>query len=383
VRTSPAAFVSTSAVIEAPGEHAEPPEVISVTEAVHPDELIRRLRSALGRGGFRLDLQVDPSEPWPSPVAIAAANDPATEPSTIAARISDKSSVVILAGPGVVARHAVPGLHALATKLGAGVLNTWGAKGVFHWRSRHHWATVGLQRDDFSLGGLDQADLIIATGVDEREAPAEAWAGHPHVVVPPEALSELAEAVSARTVSPEMPPLRGRLAGVTQSAWDITSAPLLPSRVTLHYARQLAGGGFLAADAGGAGFWVARTFATTALGLVSVPAETRPGWAAACVTVARVADPLRPALAVVSSTVDEGTEAVLDFARANGISLGIEVWSAAGTCVDASTHEERLPTLASASGGGVATLATDETQLDQFVKAAGPVRSWPTPPPEA
>ena len=61
---------------------------------------------------------------------------------------------------------AVPGLHDLAVSAGIGVLNTWGAKGVFDWRSQHHLATIGLQADDFVLSGLDEADLIIATGLD-------------------------------------------------------------------------------------------------------------------------------------------------------------------------------------------------------------------------
>ena len=53
------------------------------------------------------------------------------------------------------------------------MLNTWGAKGVFDWRSPHHLATAGLQAWDFERGGLADADLIITTGLDEREVLAE------------------------------------------------------------------------------------------------------------------------------------------------------------------------------------------------------------------
>ena len=74
---------------------------------------------------------------------------------------------------------AVGGLRALAAAGRLGVLNTWGAKGVFHWQSRHHWATVGLQELDFELGGLGSADLVLVTGVDEREAPPRFWAQLP------------------------------------------------------------------------------------------------------------------------------------------------------------------------------------------------------------
>ena len=73
---------------------------------------------------------------------------------------------LLLAGPGVVRHRAVPGLHDLAVSAGVGVLNTWGAKGVFDWRSRHHLATVGLQADDFLLSGLHRAEFL-----DHRHRP--------------------------------------------------------------------------------------------------------------------------------------------------------------------------------------------------------------------
>ena len=81
------------------------------------------------------------------------------------------ATLVLLAGPGVIRHVAVPGLHDLAVSAGVGVLNTWGAKGVFDWRSRHHLATIGLQADDFVLSGLDRADLIIATGWTQPSLP--------------------------------------------------------------------------------------------------------------------------------------------------------------------------------------------------------------------
>ena len=100
---------------------------------------------------------------------------------------------IVLAGPGVVLDRAGAGLHAIAAAGSLGVLNTWGAKGVFDWRSRHHLATAGLQADDFALGGLADADLIVATGVDADEAPADRWRLAPVVESPPSALDPLAE----------------------------------------------------------------------------------------------------------------------------------------------------------------------------------------------
>ena len=104
---------------------------------------------------------------------------------------------VVLAGPGVVLWHAVDGLRALAERACVGVLNTWGAKGVFDWRSPHHLATAGLQAWDFQRGGLADADLIVTTGLDEREVLAD-WELAPTVDVLPTSLGPLAECIQPR-----------------------------------------------------------------------------------------------------------------------------------------------------------------------------------------
>ena len=148
----------------------------------------------------------------------------------------------------------------------------------------------------------------------------------------------------------------------------------MPSLVTQHYARVLGDGGFVAADAGTAGYWVARTFATTRLGSVNVPAAPVPGWAAACATVARLAAPLRPVLAVVDGPLDGTTEAVLDATSALGAAIGVEAWTPDGSAPGPDEHLSRLDTLVSA--GGVSTLQTDLRQLDEMVAVAGPVRAW-------
>jgi hypothetical protein len=392
VLNRPAAAVTDSgSLIEVPGSGGAEPDEVSIDASYDPAGLVGRIRWALERGGLSMRLDIDPNRPraWPEAADTpnAQADSTASLGSDAAARVKDAAakvdgaaSVVVLAGPGVVRAHCVPGLHALAGALGAGVLNTWGAKGVFHWQSRHHWATIGLQEHDFALGGLDDAGLIVATGVDDREAPGQYWHRRPHVVVEPEDLDVLAEVVTPRRHNLiDMPPLRTRLAEATQAGWTSTAAPLAPSQATLAYGRRLAGGGLVAADAGVAGFWVARTFATTELGGVAVPAEVTPGWAAACVTVARMAAPLRPALAVVADEVDDATSLVSEFATARGIAVGVEVWTERGDTLDAERHRGRLGVLTDPSGGGTVTIATDAGQLDAFVEAAGPLRPWRQP----
>jgi hypothetical protein len=118
---------------------------------------------------------------------------------------------------------------------------------------------------------------------------------------------------------------------------------------------------------------VARTFATTDLGGVVVPAEPDcAGFAAACCIVARLADRGRPVLAAV----DDPPVAVLEAAASLGVAVPVEVWSPAGEVVDAEAHARRLRAAVAADETTVVTLATDEAQLGRMVEVAGPVVAW-------
>jgi hypothetical protein len=257
-----------------------------------------------------------------------------------------------------------------------GVLNTWGAKGLFDWRSRHHLATVGLQEQDFELGGLAQADLIVATGLDPFEAPDERWRIAPAVVVSPDALGPMSETLGRpRREIPETP-LRTRLGSVTQKGWIRESAPLPPTRVTRQYALSLGASGLVSADAGVAGYWVARTFSTTRLGTTVVPNTPTPGFAVAAVIVARMAQPWRPALAVVNGTPDAITLGLLDEAARMGIGVGVEAWDGAGPALDGAAHMDRLRRLIVTRTQDVVGLSTDGGQIDEMIEAAGPIIAW-------
>jgi hypothetical protein len=325
---------------------------------------------------LQLDLDLDTPVASRSHLAPPAVTEGWQEPDDdVVAGVAAAKRIVVLAGPGVVAQRAVGGLHALAAAGRLGVLNTWGAKGVFHWQSPHHWATVGLQELDFELGGLGGADLVLAVGIDEREAPSHLWAQYPHRVVTPASLGALAAGWRGTVPSfSDMPPLRSQLASVTQAGWASTATPVVPSLVTRHYAQVVGDGGLVAADAGRAGFWVARTFATTRLGGASVPAGAVNGWATGCVLVAGLVNPLRRAVAVVDGPLDDLSRAVLDEAARGGVAMGVEVWEDGGEELGPEAHCGRLEDVI--ANGGVVTLATDGRQIDEMVAVAGRVRAW-------
>ncbi|MCU1486230.1 MAG: thiamine pyrophosphate-dependent enzyme probable carboxylase/decarboxylase/carboligase, partial [Actinomycetia bacterium] len=134
-------------------------------------------------------------------------------------RLRAASAPLVLAGPGVVRDGAIAGLNALAVAGGLGVVNTWGAKGIFDWRSRHHLATVGLQARDAELAGVPEADLLVCVGVDRLEAAPELWRVVPTIDVPTAALGPLSELWSRPRSGIAMPPLRERLAAATQAGW--------------------------------------------------------------------------------------------------------------------------------------------------------------------
>jgi thiamine pyrophosphate-dependent acetolactate synthase large subunit-like protein len=353
------------------------------SEAATVDDLLDAVPAlASGRARLRLALDLDAPAPDLTPPRPAPPDrwlDPADE---LLDALRGAERAVVLAGPGVVTGGAVPGLHALAAAGSLGVLNTWGAKGVFDWRSRHHLATAGLQERDFALAGLGDADLILAAGVDPDEAPPRLWTGlAPVAEVPPGALDPLAEVWARPRAEIPVPPLRAELARVTQEGWSAASAPLAPSLVTRHYAQALGGGGLVAADPGVAGYWVARTFATTDLGAVQVPATAESaGFAVACAVVARLRSPSRPVLAVVDGPMPGeaggAAEAAREAAARLGVAVPLAVWDRDGPRLTAEDHLARLQVAVVAEDPEPLVLATDPAQLDRMVAAAGEVVAW-------
>lgn len=353
------------------------PDRITVESPADVATLPGRIAAA-GERGVVVTLDVDAEA---EPAGVALESPPAAtvwvEPAPEAlAALERAERPVVLAGPGVVGHGSVPGLHALAAAGHLGVLNTWGAKGVFNWQSRHHLATIGLQALDFALGGLPGSDLVIATGLDPDESPPERWQVGPFIEVDPRALSLLAERSSRSWPWPAVPELRQGLAAVTQEGWADSTTPLAPSLVTRNYAAAVGDGGRVAADAGTAGFWLARTFGTTELGSAQVPAVDEPGFAAAVALVTRLRSPGRPVLAVVDGSPSAATLELLELADSLDVGFGVEAWSGDGEVLGAGEHLARARELAVVERSTVATVATSSWQLDRILDVAGPVIAW-------
>jgi hypothetical protein len=370
-----------SAAVDGDRVSAVDPDAASTIDVGSADDLLEAVAalSMYPAAPRRWRLGVEPGRPAPDALPPTFASPSRWEAigDDVVDAVRGARRVAVLVGPGVVSAGVGPELHELAALGGLGVVNTWGAKGVFDWRSRHHGATVGLQEHDFTLGGLGDADLILASGVDHREAPPDRWQLAPWIEVAPSTVGPLAERWPSAPGAPEVRALRTRLATVTQRAWEMTTAPLLPTRVTLHYAQVLGRDGMVAADPGRSGFWVARTFATTEVGQVHVPAERdRHGFGAACALVARLRRPGRPVLAVADAPLDPGVSAVMEAASSLGVAVALEVWDSEGVSLDADEHVERLRRLVVADDPAVSSLATDGSQLDDMVEAAGAIVAW-------
>ena len=360
-----------------------PPRRLRLDDAARIGELVAAATGTAPGGdavAIRVDLDLARPAGGSAPPA-AVPEPPSFSLDDVRARLAAAERPVVLAGPGVVTAGAVPALHAFATAGQAGVLNTWGAKGVFEWRSPHHWATIGLQRDDFGLAGLADADLIVAVGLDPDEAPAARWRLAPHVEVAPEALGTLAHTWRRPAGVAPMPPLRDRLARVTQPGWAVGAGPLPPSRVTRAYGEIAARGGLVAADPGVAGFWVARTVATTVPGSVLVPASRgRDGFAVAAALVARIACPARPVLAVLDALAAPGTAgtagALRELSAALGLPVPVETWTPDGPAPDADAHGRRLADAVYGETPADLALRTDSRWLARMIDVAGPVIAW-------
>jgi hypothetical protein len=284
----------------APGVTVEPAPIDSPSEVVRPASI-----PASHEYELRFDLD-----------APAAGDEMPTLARTLELRgpRSFPSATVLVAGPGAVREAAA--VRAFAETTGIGVVNSWGAKGLFRWDDPLHYGTAGLQERDWELAGVLDAELVITVGVDPREGPDVAA-----VSVRPSDLAEHARRWDGERREPQRPALYDRLAAVAGPLYDVESSP---AHAAAALAADLPSGGLVVADPGPAGFWIARTLPTRELGSVVVPASVAPGFAAAAAHVAGLDG--RPALAVTTAPVDPVTDAVLGLGPVDLRVWGSDEW---------------------------------------------------------
>ncbi|MGZ4709213.1 MAG: hypothetical protein ACXWBN_10780 [Acidimicrobiales bacterium] len=359
----------------APGVAAE---VITVSDPAHLPGALAGWTLGLVHAAVEYVLDLDLDAPAPPGLEPMVLDETAGELLTLSPTLAD-FRLLILAGPGVVRSGHVAGLQALAAHTGAGVANTWGAKGVFPWDDPHHFGTVGMQARDFELVGFDDAELVIASGVDQLESPTDRWAGSAQVLeVEPWQLSSLALRWPEPAAVPEPPPLYRLLSGALAGRYTSDDVPLAPARAASDLSATLPAGGLVAADAGPAGLWVARAFPTLVPGSVIVPAARQPGFAVATTLAAALRG--RRAIAVVTDPVDPLTEAVCDLARAWTQPLVVEVWGGDGPLARAADHTDLVRDALTRSSEDRSVVRIDlpvelsDTRL--LVEIAGEVVAW-------
>ncbi len=233
--------------------------------------------ATISNGGKRWDAdQARPAarhrrlqDPRPRPALLTPTASVRTHPRQAevgAHRTSDVRHLGMLVGPGVVRDGCVAGLQAFARRVGCGVVNTWGAKGVFRWDDPLHFGTAGLQARDFELAGLGEVDVLVTSGLDPAEVTSRPWEGKAEVIdVAPSDLATIA--LDLPPGSLERPALYTALAAVVGPMYEQPGSP--PARAAA-LAAALPSDGLVVAEPGLVGFWVARTFPTSQPGSVLV-----------------------------------------------------------------------------------------------------------------
>ncbi len=353
-----------------PGGRAEPRTVASADELI---DVLAALGAVSTPTTVALHVDVDLDEPAAASL-VARLDVPSGVAVTLNASFAD-AMVAVVVGPGVVRAGHIEGLREMAVLGGLGVVNTWGAKGVFRWDSPFHFGTAGLQARDFELAGVTAADIVVTCGLDPSETPLDLLGSFVIQDVEPWQLPALVANWPRSDGPPEArPALYAALAAVVTPMYESTTTPIEAPRAALHLSGACPEGGVVVADAGAVGFWLARTFPTGVAGSVVVPAIAQPGFAAAAGIVARLAG--RPCVAVVDGPLDSVTEGLLELAERHGVGFGVQVWGHDGVLDDVSEHVAMTQ-----RGFGAEVITIDdvpigEEGLEELVEVAGPIVAW-------
>lgn len=327
---------------------------------------------ASGLGAVELVLDLDFDAPVPEGLQPLRM-DEGGQLMTLSPTLADFRTL-ILAGPGVIRANQVEALQAFAAQTGFGVVNTWGAKGLFAWDSPHHFGTVGLQARDFALAGFDDVQLVITVGLDPAEAPTDAWAHGQVLEVEPWQLAALAYNWPDPGPVPPHPALYTELAAALAPLYESAVSPLSPARAARDLSVVRPAGALVVADPGLAGLWVARTFPTTEPASVIVPSLAAPGFAVAAAMAASLDQ--RPAIAVTTAPFDATTEALLELAASFGSTFVLAEWGADVEWADANAHKVALRSALAAPGIAHVPVPVDFSCTSTLVEVAGEIVAW-------
>lgn len=280
--------------------------------------------------------------------------------------------IMALVGPGVIRSGSLDGLRSFSRVSGAGIFNTWGAKGVERWDSPWHFGTVGPQVNDLALAGFDSVDVLITSGLDPAELPG----GLAHAViqdVPPAQLGALCHGWETAATEPVRPPLYDAVSAAVGPMYEDESMPLSPARAALHLSGALPVGAMAVGDPGPSGFWLARTFPTSIPNSVCVPASGDGGFAAAAALVCAVEGRAVLAVADRDSPASDITEDLVSLATSLGVPIALQLWSndPSGAISCAEHVDLCLHQLSGAAG--VAPVGVNLELPDSLVDACGPV----------
>lgn len=324
-----------------------------------------------------LHLDLDLDQPFDPTVS---AREPARAPVVTLDPAMASLRLVIVAGPGVVRAGRLAELRELARRGGWGVINTFGARGVERWDSPFNFATVGLQERDLELSGLAEADVVVATGVDPAELPAD-WATTKLVQhVPPRQLEALISTWPASRQPPERPPHHDVVSGVLVPEYESDGVPLSAPRAALHLSGAIPDGGVVVADPGAAGFWLARSFPTSVPESLCVPATATPGFATAAAFVCALEG--RPCVAVVDQgpsddePIDETSAAVLALAERHDAAVALQLWGPRGDLSCANEHVELTRSSLATSGVRLDDVPVATERVAALEAALGAITAW-------
>src|SRR6478735_7762763 len=196
-------------------------------------------------------------------------------------------SPIILAGNGVLRRHASSALRAFASAVHVPVAMTFMGKGAIDDRHELSLMAVGLQARDHVLTGFDRADLVVSVGYDPVEYAPDRWnADRQRTIVhidtqPAEvdaayrpaveligdisgSLDRLRELVGPRdAAAPERlvhDDLRQELLRELDGCRDDTGWPIKPQKAIGDLRRALAPDDIVVSDVGAHKVWVARLY---------------------------------------------------------------------------------------------------------------------------